>query len=163
MSARDAERGSGHTHPRPVDLAIVNGIAQCDVAVATRADIAHGRESGMQGFACIQHAVQCLTRYGDLQCRVTMKTMVAREVIVHIYQSGQHGFLRQVDDRCSHRNLDILRWTDSRDPVTADDDDLVLAQAAIDYIDQAPRLDIACPLVCSCIWRCQQQNRQDNQ
>ena len=72
VAAGDAERRSAHLHVRSRNLALIDGIAEVDIGVPARADIANGGEAGEQGGAGIGDALDGLfrVRLGQLEVGV---------------------------------------------------------------------------------------------
>ena len=89
MPAGNADGGPGHEHARADHFALIDGIAQGDVAIAFRADIAHRREAGKQCPARILDACDghALVRQGERFIGAHFR--VAGQVRVHVDEAGQ--------------------------------------------------------------------------
>ncbi len=141
VPARDAERRPRRDDAGADDVAVVDGVAQGDVRVVAGAQVAHGREPGLERPPGVPRAVQRLARRRDPQPRVPERAQVEGQVRVHVDQAGKQRGLRQVDRRVARGGLDVAGGGDPGDPVAFDDDGLAGAQLARAHVEHAPGAD----------------------
>jgi len=135
-------------------------VAQRDVAVTACSYIPHRRETGIQGLACIEHAIECLPRYRDSQALVAVKPVIARQVIVHVDQAGQHREPGQINYHSAGRYWHIRCVRKLDDLVTLNDDNLIAAGVAGDHVDELSRFYVGKRLICMHTRGREQENKR---
>jgi hypothetical protein len=141
VAALDADGVAGHAHARTRQLAVVDGVAQGDVAEAAGADVAHGGEAGFQRHPGRMRAVHGGADVGHAQRLVAVLVRVAGQVGVGVDQARQHGGAGQVDDLGAGRHADAGGGADRGDALAADEDGLVVEHLAGDDVDQLAGAD----------------------
>jgi hypothetical protein len=86
VPARDTERGAGGQHAWSHDVAVVDRVAQRDVRVGVRTDVAHRRHAGQQRFAGIRRALQRPARIRNPTPVIGRQGRVADQMRVRIDQ-----------------------------------------------------------------------------
>ena len=67
-SSRDRDISAGHKHPRPYNVAVIDGVAKRDIVQGTiHANITHGGEAGLQCRAGIGNRLEHHLRCSPLQ------------------------------------------------------------------------------------------------
>src|SRR5713101_8018045 len=84
VTSGDAERRTGDAHAGTLDVAGVNAIAESDVSVTARADIAYSGKAGAEGKPRILHAGDRFARNRDAKPRVAAIRGIAGEMGVNI-------------------------------------------------------------------------------
>src|SRR5271155_255092 len=108
---------------RTAERALVDGVAQPDVQIILRADVADGSESGHQGDACIYGGVDSHFRDGLLQIVkqrfAVVLAVLHGEVGVGVDEAGEKRGVAEVDDFGAGGNGGAL--ADADDLAVADD------------------------------------------
>src|SRR5271165_7625105 len=96
MPAGDAQRRPGNLHARADHVAIVDGIAECHVAVTLGAHISYRGESSEQGDAGVLGAGQSHSwnRYAE---GIVARVVGSRQMRVHINKTRQDRGIAKVD------------------------------------------------------------------
>ena len=124
MPASRGDRVPGRHHPRPVDPARVDGLAQCHVEQVAagfdeQPEVAHRGESGAQRAAGVADRAQHPRRgiVLDLGQPGLLAPPAHQEVDLHVHQTGQQNLVAEIDQLA----LDVA--ADADDPVAVDPQD----------------------------------------
>src|SRR6266849_1467023 len=99
VSASDAEGRAGSLHTRPDYVSGIDGVAQGDIRIAFRADVAYRSEARQQSEPRILGPDQRCARRRDAQGFVPTTARVGGEVSVDIDEAGQECSVSQIDER----------------------------------------------------------------
>ena len=119
--ARSRHVRAGGLHPRPVDEAVVDCVAELEIEErAERPDVAHGREPGAQGDRRVAHPDEELASGRDPDRRDVGILEVADEVAVPVDEPGDDRVAGEVDHAhvLGHRRSSRQ---DRLDPAAADE------------------------------------------
>jgi hypothetical protein len=123
MSAGGTDRMNSHEHARSGDVAGGDGVAQADVDVVARAEVAHRGHSGVDGLARVGRGQQRLLRRMPHQTfevlAVVVLTRLEAEMSVGVDESRQQGHIAEIDHLGSRGN----GTADRLDARSFDDDD----------------------------------------
>src|SRR5437879_5885789 len=101
VATRGAQSVHGDEHARTRNDTVANRIAQTNVEIVSRADIADGRESGHQGYTRVRACVESLLRDGLLQRIERVLLPIVRihhgDVGVRVDEAGEKRGVAEVD------------------------------------------------------------------
>jgi len=119
VAAGRADRvGRGHD-ARPDDVAGLDRLAQADVVVVGRADVAHGGEPGLEREPGVLGRDHRPERVGEQEIVVAGVQRRRAEVDVHVDQAGEQGHARERDARRPGGH-GVALLADLRDPAIDD-------------------------------------------
>ncbi len=147
MTAGDSQRWSRGDHARPNHVSIVDGIAQCDVRIIFRANVAHCSESCFEGAPRVSRAMQRFTSRRNPKPLIPERVQVKREMGMHVDQAGQQRGVRQINGRVSGSRLDFAGRRDLRNLFPFNDDGQIRAQlsrAHVEYSAGANHRSLRC-------------------
>ena len=145
VAASDSHgRSRGHD-ARPNHVAIVNRVAQRNVRVVFRAEVAHGGKPRFERPPRVPRAMQRFARRGNFQSFIRERTQFKGQMRVHVDQTGQQRGIRQIDRRVSHSRFYLSGGRDLRNFVAFNHDRLIRAQLTRAHIQHTPRANY-CPL-----------------
>ena len=132
VAAGDTQGGAGSEDARAGDFASLDAVANCEVGVAGRADVADGGEPGFESDAGIADAQHRGAWIRDVIAGHAEKIGRAGDVSVAINQAGKDGGSGEVDALRARRELrfDGGGIADLLDAIAFDPDDLIGAVAS---------------------------------
>jgi len=112
VAAGDAKRRAGDAHARTLDVASVNTIAESDIGVAARADVADGGKAGAKGEASVLHACDSFPWNGNAEACVAVARGFTGKMSVDIDQPRETRGIRKINRGDAVQELRRRRGTD---------------------------------------------------
>src|SRR5260370_29248602 len=97
VSAGNAQRRAGHAHARALDFAGINAIAQSDVRVTARSNIAHCGKASAERESSVLHTCNGFSWNGNAKARVAAARGFTGEMGVDINQPRETRGIRKIN------------------------------------------------------------------
>ena len=133
-------RSAGQAHSWPGHVAGIDGVAQGDIAVASRAYIADGGEPGFKRDPGVLGASQGFAWNGKAECLIA-KLGIHGQMGMGVDQSRKDGCVGQIDAQRIDGRLCFGGGSDAHDLAIFDHDRLIGKQLAGLYVEHMPGMD----------------------